>query len=104
MAESSKYNLVMDELASLEKMIHIFNQRSEEVAIRNQHLEKLVETLKEENEVLKIKIKELENRIISKERELDDVAKVDSLSSEEREAFKNKIGDLISRIDYHLRS
>jgi uncharacterized protein YlzI (FlbEa/FlbD family) len=91
----------MDELVALEKQIYIVVQREEEVIEEKAALLKELKVLKDENEILRIKLDEAEKRVeqggeISGESTLFD--------SESKEVVKNKIDELINKIDNHLRS
>ncbi|MFH1197356.1 MAG: hypothetical protein V1720_16780 [bacterium] len=104
MSESSKYDFFMDELSSLEKMIYRFIQKSQESSEAKEELEKQVARLEKENEILKLKIEEIESKYthsINSERIHNEGNKINLADGE---AIKTKINELISRIDYHLRS
>ena len=94
----------MDELSSLEKMIYRFIQRCQESSEVKEELEKQVARLEKENEILKLKIEEIESKyshVINTERIFTEGTKSNPIDGE---AIKTKINELISRIDYHLRS
>lgn len=103
MSDSSKYDLFMDEIVSLEKMVQKFV--SDNIAIEEDKvgLQNKVNSLQKENEVLVLKIKELEKKINQTE-EVKSVSGKTNLDISERENLKNQIDDLITRIDYHIRS
>ena len=94
----------MDELSSLEKQLYSFVQKSFESTEKNTRLEKKVNQLEKENEVLRLKIDEIESKLNNSLFSDADIFANDSLSLEDREFLKSKIGELISKIDYHLRS
>ena len=100
---SSKYDLFMDEIVSLEKMVQKFVSDNLTIEEEKLVLEKKVSSLQKENEVLVLKIKELEKKIIKTE-EVNSVSGKTNLDLSERENLKNQIDDLITRIDYHIRS
>jgi uncharacterized protein YaaN involved in tellurite resistance len=93
----------MDEIVSLEKMVQKFV--SDNIAIEEEKLslQNKVKSLQKENEVLVLKIKELEKKINQTE-EIKSVSSKTNLDLSERENLKNQIDDLITRIDYHIRS
>lgn len=93
----------MEELNSLEKRIYSFVQKHNDIVNENSELKTTVNKLEKENEVLNLKLEELEQKIKSITEE-DFDSEFLNLSPEEKNILKNKIGDLISRIDYHLRS
>mgnify|MGYP001137120981 CR=1 FL=1 len=105
MAESTKYDLFLEELNTLEKQIYFFMQKSSEVLEANQALNNRIILLEKENDALKKRINEIEGKL-SKSLLLNEenLFGTDSLNLEEREALKSKISELIARIDYHLRS
>ena len=100
---SSKYDLFMDEIVALEKMVQKFVSDNLTIEEEKLVLEKKVSSLQKENEVLVLKIKELEKKIIKTE-EVNSVSGKTNLDLSERENLKNQIDDLITRIDYHIRS
>ena len=104
MKESSKYDFFMDELSSLEKQMYVFLQRDYELSQENIELMKKLEYLEKENEVLQLKMNELEENLQKRDVITSEGKEGISLNVEEKEQIKNKIDDLISKIDYHLRS
>lgn len=102
MSETSKYDFFMEELASLEKKIYTFIQRDVELSEENKRLVKRAQQLETENEILNLKLKEVEEKVVNIQD--TEIVSNDSLNSEEKERIKTKIDDLISKIDYHLRS
>lgn len=104
MAEQSIYDFFLDELFSLEKSIYLFVERCDEIVEEKSALEKTIKNLKDENEILKLKLEQLEKE--TKTRTFsDDLFETDgNNNSEDREAIKAKIAELIDKIDNHLRS
>lgn len=103
MSETSKYDLFMNEIVSLEKMIQKFVSEKLELEEENSSLENQVSNLEKENDVLVSKIKDLEKKLNSVA-ENSAVKGKTKLDLSERENLKNQIDDLITRIDYHIRS
>lgn len=103
MSDSSKYDLFMDEIVSLEKMVQKFVSENIVIEDEKNALQAKVSNLQKENEVLVLKIKELEKKINQTD-EIKSVSSKPNLDSSERENLKNQIDDLITRIDYHIRS
>jgi hypothetical protein len=101
-SDTSKYDLFMDEIVSLEKMVQKFVIDNVEVVEQKSTLENKVENLEKENEILVLKIKDLEKKI-NKVEEKSTEGKT-NLDLNERQNLKNQIDDLINRIDYHIRS
>ncbi len=62
MAETSKYDNFMEELTSLEKQIYFFIQKSEELLKDREKNEKRISQLETENEVLALKLNEIESK------------------------------------------
>lgn len=87
----------------MEKQIYVFLQKNEELQQENKELLSRLRNIDKENEVLKLKLEEIETKLNHFE-ESEPTKYGDTLHSEEKEDLKNKISDLISKIDYHLRS
>ena len=103
MAESSKYDFFTDELTALEKQIYVFLQKNEELQHENRELSNRIKNIDKENEVLKLKLQEIETKLNHFE-ENGSQNYSEAFNPEEKEELKNKISDLINKIDYHLRS
>ncbi|GBD90977.1 hypothetical protein BMS3Abin04_01701 [bacterium BMS3Abin04] len=104
MTDTSKYDLFLKELNSLEKMINSFVQKNNELLETKKVLEKKVTQLQNENEVLKLKIDELEGKVEEVLNKRADLIDNNNISDIDREALISHIDDLIERIDYHIRS
>ncbi|MBK8946016.1 MAG: hypothetical protein IPM32_12210 [Ignavibacteriae bacterium] len=105
MSESTKYDLFMKEIESLEQMVQGYVAESENATNEKNILKQKVDSLLKENEVLVLKIKELEKKLNSvDEKSLTAGIKKTNLDLQERQNLKNQIDDLIARIDYHIRS
>lgn len=104
MPDSSKYDFFMDELSSLEKMIYRFIQKFQEAEEAKSDLENQISRLEKENEVLKLKIEEIENKISQSINFEKKYAEGNKINFTDADAIKSKINELITRIDYHLRS
>ena len=103
MADQSVYDFFLDELFSLEKSIYMFVERCDEMNAEKLALEKSVKNLKDENEILKLKLEQLEKE--SKTRSFsEDLFGNEEGETEGREVLKSKINGLIGKIDNHLRS
>ena len=96
----------MNELISLEKQVYIFVQQTSELYEANEQYEKKIAKLNKENEVLKLKIEELENKLAKQaaKNKSNSQHSDGALSDIDKEELKTKFSDLISKIDYHLRS
>ncbi|MDH7605514.1 MAG: hypothetical protein QHH13_11480 [Melioribacter sp.] len=104
MAELSKYDMFLEELSSLEKEIYYFIQKGAELIEANEALSNRINQLEKENETLKKRLSEIESKISKSMFNEENLFGVERFNAEEREALKNKISELIARIDYHLRS
>lgn len=104
MSETSKYDLFLDELNALEKQIYYFIQKGSELLDSNQALNNRITLLERENDTLKKKINEIESKVSKSFVNSDNLFGNESFNLEEKEALKNKISELIAKIDYHLRS
>ncbi|MFZ1290601.1 MAG: hypothetical protein WAR79_10960 [Melioribacteraceae bacterium] len=105
MSESTKYDLFMKEIESLEQMVQGYVAENENVTNEKSILKQKVESLTTENEVLVLKIKELEKKLNTVDEKSSAVGiKKTTLDLQERQNLKNQIDDLIARIDYHIRS
>lgn len=93
----------MDEIVSLEKMIQNFVAENQEIEFEKIALAEKAKTLEKENEILILKIKELEKKL-NKAEEVSTSSAKTQLNFSERENLKDQIDDLIARIDYHIRS
>ncbi len=104
MPDSSKYDFFMDELSSLEKQVYKHIQRTSEVSEENKTLHKRIKQLEKENEVLKLKVDDIETKLNNAFIDTENSQFGGLLNDEEKTQLKNKINDLISKIDFHLRS
>ncbi len=104
MAETTKYDLFIDELNTLEKQIYYFIQKGTEILESNQALNNRITLLERENDSLKKRISEIESKVSKSFVNSENLFGNESFNLEEKETLKNKISELIARIDYHLRS
>ena len=100
MAELTTYDYFMDELLELEKSVYKLVQREEEVSEEKESLIRELRSLKDENEILKIKLEEAERKLENGNENIDPSL----LNSEDKEVVKDRIDELINKIDNHLRS
>lgn len=104
MPDSSKYDLFMDELSSLEKQVYKFLQKTNDVNEENKTLQKRIKQLEKENEVLKLKVDDVEAKLNNAFVDLESSQIGNLFNDDEKLELKNKINDLITKIDFHLRS
>ena len=96
----AKYEAMIKDLSTLESQITILKSQFDETVIRNKELEVALEKSKQDNT-------SLYQRIAALDKELTDINKnagagLSLLSLEDKESFKDKLQDLILRINYHL--
>jgi hypothetical protein len=111
-AEISKYEILLNELSTMESQVLVLTNKWKDTAMRNQELEEIVIKIKKENAEQLLRISKLENELekLAKDKEntldLQGEAGItglfNSLNPKEREHLKVKLQNLISRIDYHL--
>jgi len=94
----------MDELNSLEKRVYSTVAKRDQLVDENRMLLEKIDELEKENEVFKLKYEEIQSKFSKISTEGLEFSNEDFIDPEEREKIKNKISDLISKIDYHLRS
>ena len=104
MIDTSKYDIFLNEISELEKVVHKFVVKNQELQEEKNELQGKVSQLKNENEVLIAKINELEKKVNSAEDSITTVLSKKSLNVTERENLKNQIDELIEKIDYHIHS
>lgn len=104
MAETTKYDLFLDELNALEKQIYYFIQKGTELLESNQALNNRINLIERENETLRKKISEIESKVSKSLFKEENLFGNETFNLEEKEVLKNKINELIAKIDYHLRS
>jgi len=104
LAELSKYDLFMNELTSLEKQLYAFIQERDELRDEKESLLERIEELEKENAELKARHAEMLSKFNNIDSENLIFSEGDLNDPEEREKIKNRINELISKIDNHLRS
>ncbi len=92
MTEISKFEVMFDELALLEKLVINLSQKNKELSF--------------DNSKFIIRISELEDQLknLKKENEILINSGTLNLNSKEREEIKQRITELVGKIDNHLRS
>ena len=107
MAELTKYDVLLNELGSMDAQILVLTNKWKDTYHRNRELEDQMSKLKKENFELLQKISRIEEEIEqfqNKKEENPDTGTnlFNSLNPKERENLKVRLQNLISRIDYHL--
>ena len=100
MSELTKYDFFINELLELEKSIYLLVQKDDELFLEKKALIKELKLLKDENEILRMKLEEAE----SKTDDFDVTSNKLLLNSKDKKITKEKIDELINKIDNHLRS
>jgi len=103
MSETSKQEVLLSDLSIIQSQVEILANKCKDLTEVNLELESQLSELKKENSDLEQKISKLESELqnIKKKSGTDFF---NSLNEKEREELRNNIGDLISRIDFHLSS
>ncbi|MBN1637908.1 MAG: hypothetical protein JW866_03005 [Ignavibacteriales bacterium] len=104
MPELIQYEYLNKELNELEKQLHAFIQRNQQIEETNSVISKELERVEEENAILKAKLRELERKLAELHNNLNEKNSSEFINIEDKQNFKRKIDDLIERIDYHLGS
>jgi septal ring factor EnvC (AmiA/AmiB activator) len=97
--ESSKYEILLAELSSIESELVTLSDMYKDLQLKNRELEKQVSELQKDNAVLQIKLQGSEKEKPKGELEFDFSNK---LGSKERESLKARLIEMVNRIDYHL--
>lgn len=103
MVDFAKYDSLIQDLTLIESEVAAIVEKLQISTQRERELEIQLAKVKQENAVLVKKISELEHQLentqIKSENEY-----FGSLNSKEKEVLKQKIQNLITRIEYHLSS
>lgn len=99
----TKYDMILSDLNFIESQASSVKVKFEELKNRNNELEDIVFLLKKEKNLLNQRIAQLESQLEQKP-EVEENSDKLNLNVEEKEILKNKIKQLITKIDYHLSS
>lgn len=99
----TKYDMILSDLNFIESQASSVKDKFEELKNRNNELEDIVFLLKKEKNLLNQRIAQLESQLEQKPDVEENSDKL-NLNVEEKEILKNKIKQLITKIDYHLSS
>ncbi|MCX8106569.1 MAG: hypothetical protein N3D80_11940 [Ignavibacterium album] len=88
--------LIESEIAAIVEKLHVSSQREQELEIQ-------LAKVKQENAVLLKRINELEHQLENSQIKSENEY-FGSLNTKEKEVLKQKIQNLITRIEYHLSS
>lgn len=95
--------MILSDLNFIESQASSVKDKFEELKNRNNELEDIVFLLKKEKNLLNQRIAQLESQLEQKPDVEENSDKL-NLNVEEKEILKNKIKQLITKIDYHLSS
>lgn len=101
MPDSSKYEVLLSELSSIESELVNLASMQKDLQLKNKELEKQILELQKDNAVLQIKLQGTEKEKPKGETEFDFTNK---LNSKERESLKLRLKEMVNKIDYHLSS
>lgn len=93
----------MKEFDSLEKQICALIQKNQELSDQYSELITEKERLKKENDVLKLKLEEAENKL-SGSKDQSDFDREAVLAAKDRDLIRKQIDEIVKVIDYHLSS
>lgn len=95
----TKYENLLNDLSAIEAEVAILRDKLQNYDSQTSEIESISQKMKQENTLLKGKVTELEIGIENIKKTPDTF---NTLNSEEREALKIKLQELISRIDFHI--
>lgn len=104
MSELTKYEIVLNELISLEVQVSALIEKIELLQKHKKEQEQKIISLTKENELLVLKLAALENEINNHKSGKPGLSSSIQLDEKEKENIKNKIHELINKIDYHVKS
>ena len=99
MVDLAKYETLISDLGKLESQVEILKSKYSDTLERNKELEVSLNDVQQDKNLLHQKISDLESELEQIKLKSEENSK---LNSEEREEVKNKIRNLISRIDKNL--
>ncbi|MGE5795498.1 MAG: hypothetical protein ACM34N_01875 [Ignavibacteria bacterium] len=103
MNDLAKYDGLLNDFKTVETQVSVLKKKLELCIKQNEEFEKNIAELKKENSALLQKIDKLE-KDLSKMLNEGETNLFNSLNAKERESLKDKLQDLISKIDYHISS
>ena len=89
---------------SSQTYINNFTHFNDQVVKEKEELDDELLKVQKENEILKLKNKELEEKLRELAFQGTNLFGSDSLNLEDKEQLKSRINELITKLDYHLRS
>ncbi|PJA99664.1 MAG: hypothetical protein CO128_02900 [Ignavibacteriales bacterium CG_4_9_14_3_um_filter_30_11] len=104
MSEYSKSETLLNDLNSIETQVSILVSNCSDLTTRNSDIEKKLDSAQKLISDLNQKIKNLELELSEIKKEKDNRSLFNSISQTERANLKNKLQNLLTRIDYHISS
>ena len=101
MADLTKYEVLINDLTAIETQLSSLDHKNQELYSKNTELEEQLKQSKTENLFLMQKLSKIEGEIQSQKGD-GDTNLFNSLNLKERENLKDRIQNLISKIEYHL--
>ncbi|MDO8550977.1 MAG: hypothetical protein Q7S39_12620 [Ignavibacteria bacterium] len=103
MSETSKQEVLLSDLSIIQSQVEILANKCKDLTEVNIELDSQLADLKKEKTDLTQKISKLESELQTM-KEKSGAGLFNSFNEKERKELKTNIGDLISRIDFHLSS
>jgi len=104
LSEYSKSETLLNDLNSIETQVSILVSNCSDLTTRNSDIEKKLDSAQKLISDLNQKIKNLELELSEIKKEKDNRSLFNSISQIERANLKNKLQNLLTRIDYHISS
>jgi predicted nuclease with TOPRIM domain len=101
MSETSKQEVLLSDLGIIQTQVEILANKCKDLTEVNLNLDSQLDELKKENTQLIQKISRLESEVKNLKGKPEH-GTFNSLDEKEKQELKRNIGDLISRIDFHL--
>lgn|GEM_PF-781524 len=102
MSDSNKLELFLNDLSLLGTQAAILVEKYRDVLHTNDELQNRLGVITKENEYLKLQVNQLEKELEQLKSSFNQESFLSSLDTSDREKLKEKISELIARIDYHL--
>jgi len=104
LSEYSKSETLLNDLNSIETQVSILVSNCSDLTTRKSDIEKKLDSAQKLISDLNQKIKNLELELSEIKKEKDNRSLFNSISQTERANLKNKLQNLLTRIDYHISS
>jgi len=102
LSDSNKLELFLNDLSLLGTQAAILVEKYRDVLHTNDELQNRLGVITKENEYLKLQVNQLEKELEQLKSSFNQESFLSSLDTSDREKLKEKISELIARIDYHL--